>query len=114
METPELSDIEKGIKEKEEQETIELGETLKRKVAENGGQFSETIPILPNGKLEIMDKDRNLKSLFAHQGQDAPEELYRLAFKVQQKAPELIFTFAWDREGRSISYTVQTPPEQTK
>ncbi|EKD65461.1 MAG: hypothetical protein ACD_50C00083G0020 [uncultured bacterium] len=113
METPELSDIEKKIKKEEEQDIIDLGETLKRKIAENGGQFSETIPILPDGKLEIMDKDNNLKSLFAHRGRDNPEDLYRLAFKVQQKAPELVFTFARASEGQSISYTVQSPPKQT-
>lgn len=111
MDYPELSEIEKAIEAEEESYIEQAGEALKKKVAENNGQFSETIPIMPNGFLDLTDETGSLRSYFAHVanagGKEAVEGLYKLAYNVQRKNPELAFTFERDTEGRSIIYTVR-------
>ena len=103
MEFPNSTKTEREIQ--EEEYVRELAETLKKKIREGGGSFSETISIRSDGKLEVMEKNQQLKSLFAHEGQSGPEDLYRLAFRVQQETPELTFSFQRDPEGKSITYT---------
>lgn len=110
MDNPELSEIEETLRADEEELIKDVGETLKHRISENNGQFTETIPIKPDSSLDLTDSQGNLRSYFVHianaSGNEAVEELYKLASKVQGKFPEIKFTFERDIEGKSIAYTV--------
>ncbi len=100
-------DIKRKRQEHDENISIEfLAETLKTKIVKNGGEFSETISITPEGKLELMDSEGKLKSLFVHFAIEGPEELFKIAEVVQDKFPELKFHFERDHEGHWIKYTI--------
>lgn len=111
MDNPELSKIGKAIRTEDEGYVDYAAKTLRMKAAANNGLFSETVLIKPNGFLDLTDKNGDLKSYFAHLANagenESVEELYKLAYRVQQKAPELVFTFERDNEGQSITYTVR-------
>lgn len=111
MDNPEVSGIEEAIRKEEESYVEDAGEGIRKKVVANGGQFSETLRIKPNGFLDLTDEQGGLKSYFAHVANagrsGAVEELYKLAFKVQERIPQLAFTFERDTGGQSITYTVK-------
>lgn len=94
------------FEEEEEREMQELAEVFKRKIAQSGGRYSETIQIGQRGNLITYDQDGNLKSIFAHQAENA-EALYELAQGVQKLSPDLNFQFEQDPEGKWIKYSVE-------
>ena len=101
-----LEDIKKEELEEMDANIKFLAEIIKDKIVSNGGEFSETISITPDGWLKLMDSDEKLKSLFVHHAVEGEEELFKLAKAIQNKSPEIKFNFERDPEGRWIKYTV--------
>jgi hypothetical protein len=100
-----------------EQDIQEAGEVLARNAKANKGMFSETLQIRSDGRFQLEDEKGNLKSVFAclvlnEQPADHVETLYRLAYQVHKRFPDLAFAFTRDKEGRSLTYTVRTPEAQ--
>lgn len=114
--TPTLIDLDKLDREEAEAMVKDVGEILGRKMKDNNGIFSEILPIKPGGELETVDSNQNVKSLFAVNAGNA-EGLFKLAFRVQEKFPNLSFGFDRDPNGQWIKYSVsetpQAPQEQT-
>lgn len=99
-ETSQLGDIERKLREAEIEDIKSLGVIFKKKIKDNEGVFSEKVTINPNGSLKLEDEDGNLKSLFVHNAQEGPEDLLKLAKKVEEVLPELSFDFERDKSGR--------------
>lgn len=92
-----LGQLEAEEKEEEEARIQDVAASLKKRIAENNGEFSETIPVDARGKLEQIDEDLegtgNPRSLLVHEayiteeGGGGPESLYGVAKKVKVTIP---------------------------
>ncbi len=68
-----------------------------------GGTYSETVALLENGEFDPINRtDGSPRYLMFY----TPQELYKLAYAVEQKYPEYHFTFETDPYGQWMKYTV--------
>jgi hypothetical protein len=87
------------------------GKNLRNNINRNKVEFSEKIEIKPNGSLQVKDEKGRTRLFFAqcavlYTRSDDIEALYKYAYQVHEKFPELQFAFDRDKEGKSITFTV--------
>lgn len=114
--------IEELDKQEEERQINELGEIFKTRISENNGIFSEALKLNPRGKIHWETADNGLASKFVHMAiadQDIEprigfEPIFTLAKKINDRFPELQFSFKQDPEGGSLTYSVVNAPQVEK
>ncbi|OGH10740.1 MAG: hypothetical protein A3B38_03470 [Candidatus Levybacteria bacterium RIFCSPLOWO2_01_FULL_36_13] len=92
------------------------GQNLKERITKANGIFSETVVLKSIQRTNFLPTETNriVKSFFYRlilehnrDGGDLIEGLFKTAFLVNKRFPELIFTFEQDEERKSIKYFVQ-------
>jgi hypothetical protein len=83
------------------------GDGLIKRLNRSGDTYFERLEIDDNGRLKLPTQEgAGMVSFFAHCGSDSVESLMQLAQKVQERYPDLQFSFEQDPEGRWIQYAV--------
>lgn len=118
MDNPELAEIEEALRKEEEEGLEKAGNGILERIAANNGSYSETLELDPKGFIiNLTDQEGGIKSFLAHLASlESPktgaEAVYQVAYRVQEKFPQIAFTFERDPNAKSITYTVTKSPDK--
>ena len=84
---------------------------LHERIKQSGGQYSETLNILPSGKIDLSGQKDSTLSLFANLADESRESIMARAKEIQDRFPDLSFNFEMDPHGKLLKYTVSEKRE---
>lgn len=116
---PSQEEMQKWDEEDEKQIVESVGNVLKNQISlSKEGKITEVLKTDSQGDLELITSKEDLTSFFCHMSHfeeaKGTEALYSLAKKVNDKFPELSFTFEENPERTQIKYSVTNAQQQTK